>query len=189
MVPPQTGQFKSELGLSVEGDVAGADMFSDPRSSWKQSGRSVARCRLARKPKLRMRTKPRGSRWSRKRRRNSSTARVMSLFLLPWVESRQRKVTLPSERATSLLLEMATRVIAEIAQHMFRPPERPLGIDDPVVAEQYPQPGSEGAGLGKRQEVAVELERTCMEGVPESGDELAAEDTAEHLDRKKEGAA
>ena len=35
--------------------------------------------------------------------------RVMSRFLLPWAESRHRKVTLPSERATSLLLEMATR--------------------------------------------------------------------------------
>jgi len=56
-----------------------------------------------------MRTNPGGNRWSRKRRRNSSTGRVMSLFLLPWAESRQRKVTLPSARATSLLLEMATR--------------------------------------------------------------------------------
>ena len=51
-----------------------AVVFSEPPSSWKQSGRSVARLRLARKPKLRMRTKPGGSRWSRKRRRNSSTA-------------------------------------------------------------------------------------------------------------------
>jgi hypothetical protein len=32
----------------------------------------------------------------------------MSLFLLPWEESRQRNVTFPSERTTSLLLEMAT---------------------------------------------------------------------------------
>jgi hypothetical protein len=55
-------------------------------ASWskrKQSGKSIARCRLARKPKLRMRTKPRGSRCRRKPRRNSSTGRVMSRFLLP----------------------------------------------------------------------------------------------------------
>ena len=57
--------------------------FLNPRSKLKQSGNSQARCRLARKPKLRMRTKPRGSRWSRKRRRNSSTGRVISRFLLP----------------------------------------------------------------------------------------------------------
>src|SRR5260370_31720201 len=49
-------------------------MFPEPRSSWKQSGRRVARCRLARNPKLRMRIKPRGSKCRRKRRRNSSRA-------------------------------------------------------------------------------------------------------------------
>ena len=91
------------------GDAGEAVMFSEPWSSWKQSGRRMARCRLARNPKLRMRTKPRGSRWSRNRRRNSSTSRVMSRFWLPWAESRHWKVTLPSERATSLRLEMATR--------------------------------------------------------------------------------
>src|ERR1035437_8605772 len=79
-------------------------------------------------------------------------------------------------------------VVAEIAQHMFRPSERPLGVDDPVVAEQHPQPGGEGARLGKRQQAAVELEPTSMKGVAESGDELAAEDAAEHADGKKEGA-
>ncbi len=83
MVPPQTGQFQSESGGFMEGDAGEAGMVSEPRSSWKQSGRRMARCRLARNPKLRMRTKPGGSRWSRKRRRNSSMDRVMSLFLLP----------------------------------------------------------------------------------------------------------
>ena len=34
----------------------------------------------------------------------------------------------------------AVSVCAEIAQHMFWPAERTLGVDDPVVAEQYPQP-------------------------------------------------
>jgi len=93
----------------VVGDAAGAVTFSEPLRSWKHSGRSKARLRLARKPKLRMRTNPGGSRWSRKRRRNSSTGRVMSRFLLLWAESRQRKVTLPWESATSLELEMAKR--------------------------------------------------------------------------------
>jgi hypothetical protein len=41
-------------------------------------------------------------------------------------------------------------VCAEIAQHMFRAAERGLGVDDPVVTEQYLQPESEGARLGKR---------------------------------------
>ena len=149
----------------------------------------MARCRLARNPKLRIRTKPRGSRWSRNRRRNSSTSRVMSLFLLPWAESRHWKVTLPAERATSLLVGDgdAMGVGAEIAQHMFRSSEGSLGVDDPVMAEQDPQPGCEGTWLSEWGEVAVELERASMESSCESGDELAAEDTAEHADGQKEG--
>jgi hypothetical protein len=91
------------------GPGAFAAGWSDGWSNRKQSGSSVARCRLARKPKLQMRTKPRGSRCKRKRRRNSSTGRVMSRFLLPWVESRQRKVTWPLARATNRRLEIATR--------------------------------------------------------------------------------
>src|SRR5208282_2009993 len=37
--------------------------------------------------------------------------------------------------------------------------------------------------------MSVELECACLEGAPESSDELAAEDTAEHLDGQEEGAA
>jgi hypothetical protein len=40
---------------------------------------------------------------------NSSTGSVMSRFLLPWAESRQRKVTWQLARATNRLLEIATR--------------------------------------------------------------------------------
>ena len=83
----------------------------------------------------------------------------------------------------------AMGVGAQIAQHMFRPSEGPLGIDDPVMAEQYAQPCCEGARLSQGQKVAVELEHAAMEGAAKSGDELAAEDAAEHLDGKKEGAA
>ena len=150
----------------------------------------MARCRLARNPKLRMRTKPRGSRWSRNRRRNSSTSRVMSLFLLPWAESRHWNVTSPSLESDEPAVGDgdAMGVGTEIAQHMFRSSEGALGVDDPVMAEQYPQPCCEGTRLGHGQEVAVELEHASMEGAAKSGDELAAEDTAEHADRQEEGA-
>jgi len=83
----------------------------------------------------------------------------------------------------------AMSVVAEIAQYMFRAAERPLGVDDPVVAEQHSYPGCEGSRSGKRQQAAVELEFTSMEGHAKSGDELAAEDAAEHADGKKEGSA
>ena len=81
----------------------------------------------------------------------------------------------------------AMSIGAEITQHMFRSTEGRLGVYDPVVAEQHPQPRSEGARLGQRQQAAVELEFTSKEGVAKSGDELAAEDTAEHADGKEEG--
>ena len=44
----------------------------------------------------------------------------------------------------------AVSVGAEIAQHMFWPAERPFGVDNPVVTEQYPQPRGEGARFRKR---------------------------------------
>jgi len=72
---------------------------------------------------------------------------------------------------------------------MFRSAKGPLGVDDPVVAEEQPQPGSEGARLGQRHEVAVELERASVEGAAQSGDELAAEDPAEYGDGQEEGTA
>jgi hypothetical protein len=39
---------------------------------------------------------------------------------------------------------------AQIAQHMFRPAKRPLGVDDPVVAKQDPKPSCEGARFRER---------------------------------------
>jgi len=61
---------------------------------------------------------------------------------------------------------------------MFRSSERPFGIDNPIVVEQYSQPRGEGARFGERQQAVVELEFTAMEGTAESSNELAAEDAA-----------
>ena len=83
----------------------------------------------------------------------------------------------------------AMGVGAEIAQHIFRSSEGALGVDDPVMAEEYAQPCCEGTRLGQGQKSAVELERACKESAAESGDELAAEEAAEYLDGKKEGSA
>jgi len=44
----------------------------------------------------------------------------------------------------------AMSVGAEIAQHVFWPAERALGVDDPVVSEQYPQPGGKRARFRQR---------------------------------------
>jgi len=83
----------------------------------------------------------------------------------------------------------AVSVCAEIAQRVFWPPEGRFGVDDPVVTEQEPEPGCKGPRFSKWGEVAAELECAVAEGGLESGDKLAAEDTAEHLDGEEEGAA
>jgi len=81
----------------------------------------------------------------------------------------------------------AMGVGAEIAQHVFGATEGALGVNDPVVAKQHAQPGGEGAWMGKVRQAAVELKLATMKGVAKSGDELAAEDAAEHADGKEEG--
>ena len=97
--PPHRGQLQtpgagSGAGTGSTLDPSGAALGSiGAPSNWKQTGNNPARRRLARKPKWRMRTKPFGSRCSRKRRRNSSTGRVMRRFLFLCAESRQRNVT------------------------------------------------------------------------------------------------
>jgi hypothetical protein len=98
MSPPQSGHFQRECGRGAAGArLAGARCLSSSRR--KQTGSSCDRCRLARKPKWRMRTNPGGNKCSRNRRRNSSTERVMMRLRLSWAESRQRKLTLPLSRA------------------------------------------------------------------------------------------
>jgi hypothetical protein len=80
----------------------------------------------------------------------------------------------------------AVSVVSEIAQHVLRSTEGRLGIDDPVLSKQYSEPGCEGLRISERSELAVELKRGIAESGLECGDELAAEDTAEHLDGQEE---
>src|SRR5208282_1815507 len=71
---------------------------------------------------------------------------------------------------------------------MFRSTEGSLRVDDPVMAEQEPEPGCECSWFHEWDEVAVELECALAESSLQRSDELAAEDTAEHADRQKERA-
>src|SRR6266567_3471856 len=106
--PPHLGQ-RQRGSDSWMGEVCSSICDGTVPSAAKHSGSSVERRRLARKPKLRMRTKPLGSRCSRKRDKNSSSDKVISFCSLLWTESRQRKVTFWSAEETSRWLEMATR--------------------------------------------------------------------------------
>ena len=80
--PPHVGQIQ-KAGARTGRGPGGLTRFDSCTESSKraQSGSNRARRRLARRPKLRMRTKPRGSRWSRNRRRNSSMESVIRRFL------------------------------------------------------------------------------------------------------------
>jgi len=81
----------------------------------------------------------------------------------------------------------AVGVGAEIAQGMFGSAEGTLGVDDPVVPEQASEPGGEAARLGEMGEMTMELDLAFAVGRLQTGDELATEDTSEHLDGQKEG--
>jgi hypothetical protein len=76
---------------------------------------------------------------------------------------------------------------AEVAEHMLRPAEGWLGVDDPVMAEESAQPTGEGTWFSQRAEMSVELKLATGEGLLQRGDELAAEDPTEDLDRQEEG--
>ncbi len=80
----------------------------------------------------------------------------------------------------------AMGVPAQILEHILRATERWFGIDHPVLSEEWPQPGSEDFRLSETGEVSMEVELTFLDGLPETGNELAAENATEHVDGKKE---
>ena len=65
---------------------------------------------------------------------------------------------------------------AQVVEHIVRPPERRLAVDDPVLAEQGTQEGGEGLGRGQPLQRTVETDLALSEGLFQSGDELAPED-------------
>ena len=73
--------FSEALGSA--GANTKSDAWEPVRDFLGQISTSRARLRLARNPKWRIRTKPRGNTCKRKRRRNSSALTVIFRFLLP----------------------------------------------------------------------------------------------------------
>ncbi len=80
----------------------------------------------------------------------------------------------------------AVGIAAQILEHILWATERWFGIDHPVVSEEWPWPGGEGLGLSEEGQVSVEAELAVLEGLLETGDELATEDATEHVDGEKE---
>ena len=83
----------------------------------------------------------------------------------------------------------AMRVAAQVMEDMLGSTEGRLAVDDPIVVEQLPEKGGESLGWSKKLQATVEGELFPGKGALESGDELAPEDTTEHLNGKKEAMA
>src|SRR5260370_19850765 len=77
-------------------------------------------------------------------------------------------------------------VRAQIAEYMLRRSERWFRVDQPVVAEQWSQPGSKGFRLSEELQVSMKVEPAVVNGALECRDELAAKDATENFDGKKE---
>ena len=83
----------------------------------------------------------------------------------------------------------AMGVTAQIAEHILGTSEGSFRVDHPVLSKQWSEPCSKGFRLSEELQVSVEAELAVMKSALECHDELAAKDTTEHLDGKKEGVA
>ena len=58
----------------------------------------------------------------------------------------------------------AMSVTAQIMEHMLWPPEGTIGVDHPVVSEQFSEPGGENLWLSEKRQVSMEFQSTVAEG-------------------------
>ena len=83
----------------------------------------------------------------------------------------------------------AVGVAAEITENIFGATEGRFAVDHPVVTEEGAEEGSESLRFRQKLEVPVEAELAVGEGLPESVDKLAAENTTQHLSGEEEAIA
>ena len=57
-------------------------------------------------------------------------------------------------------------IVAKIAQRMFWAAEGPLGVNDPIMAEQQSEPGCEGSRFCQRGKSSMELKLAFTEHCP-----------------------
>ena len=80
----------------------------------------------------------------------------------------------------------AMGVRAQVVKDILGASERWLAVDNPVLAEEGAEERCEGLSFCQRLEVPVETELGVGEGVLETCDELATEDSTQNLDGEKE---
>jgi len=77
-------------------------------------------------------------------------------------------------------------VAAEILEHILGAPEGRLGVDYPVFAKQWSQPGGEEFGLREPRQIPGKVQLASLKGQLESVDELAAKHLPENGNGEKE---
>ena len=77
-------------------------------------------------------------------------------------------------------------VTAQIAEYILWASERTFCVDHPVLSEHWSEPCRKGFRLSEELQVSMKVELALPKGAFECVVELAAEDSAKHLDGKKE---
>ena len=80
----------------------------------------------------------------------------------------------------------AMGVAAQIGQHLFRPAEGWLGIDDPVAAPCRRQKAGEGLRVGQFGDIAEEVQLSGLEGSAQRLQKQPPEQARQHPDRQEE---
>jgi hypothetical protein len=83
----------------------------------------------------------------------------------------------------------AVGIAAEVTENVFGTTEGRFAVDHPVVTEEGAEERSESLGFREKLEVPVEAELAVVEGLPERGDKLAAENPTQHLSGEEEAIA
>jgi hypothetical protein len=83
----------------------------------------------------------------------------------------------------------AMGVQAELLEDILGTAERWVGVDHPALAKGRSQPGGEGFGVSEGLQGAMEAELARTEAALQSSDKVAAKNSPEHRDEKKEARA
>ena len=182
MRPPPRGHChtaaEQDSGWTDSGEWGGAI-----RSSCRASGNKILRRRLARKLKKRMRTKPCGSTWRRKRRSSSSPVTVMSFCFAATCIILPAKSNLAIGEGNNPMIGDGDPmgVSGQIMKDVLRTSERRLRVHDPILTEQRTKQGTERPFLRQWLKTAWESELSFPKSSLQPCGELATKNTAEHL--------
>ena len=130
--------------------ISGSVARSSAPSRARQRTSILPRLRLAKKPKWRMRTKPLGRTWTRKRQELICGDRHDLLLAAVRIVFPAKRDSIILERHQSMVGDGdAVRIASEIVQNMLGTAEGWLGIDDPVLVEELSEKLAKATWLSK----------------------------------------